>query len=135
MVPAVREGILYGLAKQALLMDGSDVKAQVQKKGAVVAFGSTSKEVPWTFSRRRDSWAAGPRECGNCRTIMVFWACGHELPDQRYRALRTNRGFCRFVRVLYERASSEGNRRDDVSTCSCATSTQVVRTHPSQITP
>jgi hypothetical protein len=72
MVPVVREGVLYGLAKQALYMDGSDIKAQPLKRGAGLVFGSTTQEVLHILSKARfvGRWYAN---AGTVETIMVLW--------------------------------------------------------------
>jgi hypothetical protein len=72
MVPAVREGILYGLAKGALQMDGDDIKAQQLKKGSSAVLGSTTKEVLEILGKARFTgrWYAN---AGTVETIMVLW--------------------------------------------------------------
>lgn len=72
MVPAVREGILYGVAKQALQIDGSDIKARPFQKGAGAVLASTTNEVGDILGKARfvGRWYAN---AGTVETIMVLW--------------------------------------------------------------
>lgn len=72
MVPAVREGLLYGLAKEVLQMDGSDIKAQQLKKGSGAVLGNATREVLEILAKARFTgrWYA---HSGTVETIMVLW--------------------------------------------------------------
>jgi hypothetical protein len=72
MVPVVREGILYGLSKEALQLDGAAIKAKALGKRASAVLGEGTKEMLEILHKARfvGRWYAN---AGTAETIMVLW--------------------------------------------------------------
>ncbi len=72
MVPVVREGILFGLGKGALHLDGGLIRALPLKKGSGSVLGEGTKEVLAILGKARfvGRWYAN---AGTVETIMVLW--------------------------------------------------------------
>lgn len=72
MVPVIREGILYGMTKQALRLDAGDIRALPLRRGAGAALGEGTKEVLEILSKAGfvGRWYAN---AGTVETIMVLW--------------------------------------------------------------
>lgn len=72
MVPVVREGVLYGLSKQALQMENGALRAQRLKKGAGSVLGDGTTEVLEILHKAKfvGRWYAN---AGTVETIMVLW--------------------------------------------------------------
>lgn len=72
MVPAIREGVLFGLSKQALAIDGTGIQAQPLKKGAAAVLATTTRDVETILLKARfvGRWYA---HAGTEETVMVLW--------------------------------------------------------------